>query len=141
MQFLTIQESAEVTGKSESTIKRFVREIKSKNPKKYSDSKCFRFEKLPTGHKKILISLSFLQEKYSTVQTDRLNGSNEHFNSSDSQELVSFLKEQLREKDKVIETLLERNKEVNILFAQSQQNQTFRLEADTTKKRWWQRKK
>lgn len=121
MRYLTIKEAAELTGKSESTIKRFVRETKKKQPKKYSNNKCFKFEKLSTGHEKILIAEDFLNENYSTVQNGDLNSSNEQLNDSVNQELIEFLKAQLIEKDKQIEALIDRNKEINLLFAQAQQ--------------------
>lgn len=151
MKFLTIKEAAELTGKSESTIKRFVRETKNKQPKKYSSTKCFKFEKLSTGHEKILIAEDFLSENYSTVQNVNLNSSNEQLteplNNSVNQTLIEFLKqelgqknEQLAEKDKQIESLLDRNKEINLLFAQAQQREQIKLEEANPKKRWWQRK-
>lgn len=144
MKFLTIKEAAELTGKSESTIKRFVRETKNKQPKKYSSNKCFKFEKLSTGHEKILISEDFLNENYSTVQNTNLNSSNEQLNeplnNSVNQELIEFLKAQLVEKDRQIEALIDRNKEINLLFAQAQQREQIKLEEALPKKRWWQRK-
>lgn len=151
MRFLTIKEAAELTGKSESTIKRFVRETKNKQPKKYIDSRFFKFEKLSTNHEKILISEHFLNENYSTVQNANMNSSNEPLseplNNSINQTLIEFLKrelnhknEQLSEKDKQIESLLDRNKEINLLFAQAQQRQQIQIEESTQKRRWWQRK-
>ena len=141
MKYLTIKEATELTGKSESTIKRFVREIKKKHPNKYSSNKCFKFEKLPTGHEKVLISEDFLNENYSTVQ-------NANLNSSVNQTLMEFLKqeldhknEQLAEKDRQIKSLLDRNKEINLLFAQAQQREQLKLEESIPKKRWWQRRK
>lgn len=151
MNFLTVQESASLTGKSESTIKRFIRSTRKDKPKKYNDSECFKFEKLPTGHEKTLISESFLREHYSIVQGSTTKGSSEslssHHENTVNQEFVEHLKselalknQQISEKDKQIETLLERNKETNLLFAQLQQSQTLQIEDGSTKKRWWQRK-
>ena len=152
MKFLTIKEAAELTGKSESTIKRFVRETKNKQPKKYSSTKCFKFEKLSTGHEKILIAEDFLSENYSTVQNGNLNSSNEQLNeplnNSVNQTLIEYLKqeldcknEQIAEKDRQIESLLDRNKEINLLFAQAQQREQIKLEEANPRKRWWQRRK
>lgn len=144
MKYLTIKEAADLTGKSESTIKRFVRETKKKQPKKYSSVKCFKFEKLSTGHEKILIAEDFLNENYSTVQNVNLNSSNEQLNeplnSSENESIIEFLKQQLIEKDKQIEALMDRNKEINLLFAQAQQREQIKLEEVIPKKRWWQRK-
>lgn len=152
MIFLTIKEAAELTGKSESTIKRFVRETKKNHPKKYSSNKCFKFEKLSTGHEKILIAEDFLKENYSTVQNTNLNSSNEPLseplNNTVNQTLIEYLKQeldrkndQIAEKDKQIESLLDRNKEINLLFAQAQQREQIKLEESNSKKRWWQRNK
>lgn len=145
MKFLTIKEAADLTGKSESTIKRFIRETKNKQPKKYSNTKFFKFEKLSTGHQKIMISEDFLCENYSTVQNANLNSSteplNEPLNNSLNQELIDFLKAQLIEKDRQIEALIDRNKEINLLFAQAQQREQIKLEESIPKRRWWQRKR
>lgn len=151
MKFLTIKEAADLTGKSESTIKRFVRETKNKQPKKYSNTSFFKFEKLSTGHEKIMISEAFLCENYSTVQNANLNSSNEPLseplNNTVNQTLIEYLKQeldrkndQIAEKDKQIESLLDRNKEINLLFAQAQQREQIKLEESIPKKRWWQRK-
>lgn len=144
MKYLTIKEAAELTGKSESTIKRFVRETKKKQPIKYNSIKCFKFEKLSTGHEKILIAEDFLNENYSTVQNVNLNSSNEQLNeplkNSENESFIEFLKQQLVEKDKQIEALMDRNKEINLLFAQAQQREQIKLEEAIPKRRWWQRK-
>lgn len=144
MRFLTIKEAADLTGKSESTIKRFVRETKNKQPKKYSNTNNFKFEKLSTGHEKTLISEGFLKENYSTVQNEKLNSSNEPLSepldNTINESIIEFLKQQLIEKDKQIEALMDRNKEVNLLFAQAQQREQIKLEESIPKKRWWQRK-
>lgn len=163
MEFLTIKEAAEATGKGESTIKRFVRETKKNNPNKYSNNRCFKFEKLPTGHKKILISKSFLSETYSIVEKVNVNSSNKPLNeplvSTENQELIAYLKKeleqrdkqleqkdkQLEQKDKQIEQLIESTNKIGTLVDQGQKLQAIFqqkvIEQDTTKKRWWQRRK
>lgn len=148
VKFLTIKEAAAVTGKSESTLKRFVREVKQKQPKKYNDNKCFKFDKLPTGHKKVLVSETFLSTTYPIINSSNINDSNEPLNSVDNQEFLEHLKseiilknEQLSAKDKQIEALLDRNKEINLLFAQAQKREQLKIEESIPRKRWWQKKK
>lgn len=136
--YLTVKQAAELTGKSESTIKRIVRDSK-RNPKH------FMFEKLPTGREKIFVSKSFLDIYFngqnSTVNQRSSDRSNEPLNDSLNQELIDFLKAQLIEKDRQIEALIDRNKEINLLFAQAQQREQIKLEESIPKKRWWQRRK
>lgn len=136
--YLTVKQAAELTGKSESTIKRIVRDSK-RNPKH------FMFEKLPTGREKIFVSKSFLDLYFngqnSTVNQRSSDRSNEPLNDSLNQELINFLKAQLIEKDRQIEALIDRNKEINLLFAQAQQREQIKLEESIPKKRWWQRRK
>lgn len=136
--YLTVKQAAELTGKSESTIKRIVRDSK-RNPKH------FMFEKLPTGREKIFVSKSFLDHYFngqnSTVNQRSFDHLNEPLNDSLNQELIDFLKAQLIEKDRQIEALIDRNKEINLLFAQAQQREQIKLEESIPKKRWWQRRK
>lgn len=142
--YLTVKQAAELTGKSESTIKRIVRNSK-RNPKH------FMFEKLPTGREKIFISKLFLDLHFngqnSTVNQHSSDRLNEPLENIVIQDLVGYLKneldkknEQIAEKDKQIESLLDRNKEINLLFAQAQQREQIKLEESIPKKRWWQRK-
>ena len=52
--YLTIEEASVYTKKSLSSIRRLVKELKQNN------SKSLKFEILKTGHKKVFISVSFL---------------------------------------------------------------------------------
>ena len=85
-----------------------------------------------------------IRDSYSTVQNDNLNSSNEPLseplNNAVNESIIEFLKQQLTEKDKQIEALMDRNKEINLLFAQAQQREQIKLEESIPKKRWWQRK-
>ena len=185
MRYLSIKDAAALTGKSESSVKRFVNQVKIKEPAKYRDPARFKFEKLPNGNDKILISEVYLLARFTSSKNelhdlvddlvnspeslDKTNGSHssgtrsknelhdlvdssenlDNTNSShgsgtrsnnDPHDLVEFLKAQLVEKDKQIEALLDRNKEINLLFAQAQQRQQIQIEESMPKKRWWQRK-
>ena len=154
MKFLSIKDAAVLTGKSESSVKRFVNQVKTKEPAKYRDPARFKFEKLPNGNDKILISEVYLLSRFTSSKNelhdpvddlvnsyeslDNTNGS--HGSQNEPHDLVEFLKAQLVEKDKQIESLLDRNKEINLLFAQAQQRQQIQIEESIPKKRWWQRK-
>jgi hypothetical protein len=143
--YITVKDAAKLTGKSESTIKRIVRETKKNKPSYIANQKYFKFEILPTGHEKIFISRDFLKEFFNIQNPTTKQRSNEHSNerydNTVNQELIEFLKTQLIEKDKQIEALIDRNKEINLLFAQAQQREQIKLEESIPKKRWWQRRK
>jgi len=162
MRFLSIKDAAALIGKSESSIKRFVNQVKVKEPDKYRNPVFFKFERMSNGNDKILISEAYLLVRftssknephdlisdplYSSENTNKPNSSNGSKN--EPHDLVEFLKAQLIEKDKQIESLLsriesllDRNKEINLLFAQAQQREQIKLEESIPKKRWWQWKK
>lgn len=163
MRFLSIKDAAVLADKSESSIKRFVNQVKKKAPEKYRDSTFFRFEKLPNGNDKILISEGFLLARFASSKnelhdlvdysenTDNTNGSHgsqRDLVGSAYKKTIEILEKeldrknkQLESKDKQIESLLDRNKEINLLFAQAQQREQIKLEESIPKKRWWQRKK
>lgn len=151
VKYLTVKEAAEFTGKSESTIKRLVRLEKG-------NKKVFKYEDLPTGFRKIYISKSFLEHYYdqssSTVKekNDPLKNTEK---SNVNQGFVDYLlaeverkNEQLKERDKKIFELMEKQTETVDKFLQLQdQAQKLQavysqkqLEESIPKKRWWQRK-
>lgn len=99
MNWLTIKEAVQFTGKSESTLRKLAK-IKHKGVK---------FEALATGHKKILFSEDFLISKFASV--------NSSFNSSQDNTALELLREQLNVKDRQIELLNERLQEAHILTA------------------------
>lgn len=148
IKYYTVKEAAEITGKSESTIKRIVRNTKKNKPSSIANQKYFKFEILPTGHEKIFISREFLKEYFnvheSTLNQRSNDRSDERYSDGVNQTLIEFLKQQLVEKDKQIESLLDRNKEISLLVDQAQKLQAITshklLEESTQKKRWWQRK-
>jgi hypothetical protein len=159
MKYLSIKDAAALTGKSESSVKRFVNQVKNKEPEKYRDSALFRFEKLPNGNDKILISEVYLLARFtssknelhdltgdlvdSSKSTDNTNGS--HGSQNDPHDLVEsaykktieILEKELDRKNKQIDELLERQRESNILLLGNKQV----LQLEEKPKRWWQRKK
>jgi len=70
MKYLSIKDAAVLTCKSESSIKRFVSQVKKESPKKYRDSTFFRFEKLPNGNDKILISEAYLLARFTSSKNE-----------------------------------------------------------------------
>jgi len=135
--YLTVKQAAELTGKSESTIKRIVRDSK-RNPKH------FMFEKLPTGREKIFVSKSFLDLYFngqnSTVNQRSNERSHERLNESSNAiylKTIEILERELESKNKQIDELLERQRESNILLLGNKQV----LQLEEKPKRWWQRKK
>jgi hypothetical protein len=146
MVYYSIKESAELTGVSLSTVKRKLTKFKNEHPKKYKDKGNVKFEKSKAGNAKTLISESWLREYFDIGQSGSSEPLTLRVEGGANQEFIDHLKkeldlknQQLSEKDKQIETLLERNKETNLLFAQAQQKQVVQLEENTKKKRWWQR--
>ena len=96
MNWLTIKEAVQFTGKSESTLRKLAK----------TKHKGVKFETLATGHKKILFSEDFLSSKF-----------NSSFNSSQDNTALELLREQLNVKDRQIELLNERLQEAHILTA------------------------
>jgi hypothetical protein len=166
MKYLSIKEAAALTGKSESSIKRFVNQVKTKEPDKYRDITRFKFEKLPNGNDKILISETYLIARFtrsknelhdlvnSSKNTENTNGSHSSPIGSKSelhdlvvssyQKTIEILQSELDQKNKQINELLEnqreyleRQKESNILLLGNKQV----LQLEEKPKRWWQRKK
>lgn len=145
--FLTIKEAAAAVNKSESSIKRFVNRIKNETPKKYKDSKYFKFEKLKTGHQKIYINEHFLNSSFEVFNGSTMNSSSEQLEdirASIYLKTIGILEKELDQKNKQIDELLnnqreslERQKESNILMLGSKRT----LELEEPKPKWWKRKK
>lgn len=143
MYFYSIEESADYTKKSVSSIKRFVSELKKKHPKEYENKDFIKLEPLPTGHKKVYISKTLLDEKFNSSQSS--------FNSSKKEEstiavellkeTIEILKRELEVKNGQIEALNERLRESNTIAVENTRNNTKMLLEDVKpiKKRWWNR--
>lgn len=133
--FISIAEAITTYSKSESTIRAIVRKIGNKKG-------IVKREKLINGSYKIYISRTYLdkvlKDKNSHSETD--NSTNTQ--NTENDKLISFLQQQLEVKDKTIESLLERQRENNILMSQLQQKVLLIEESAPKKKiRWWQRKR
>lgn len=139
-QYLPIKDAAIQIGKSESSIRRIVLQIKTKSPKKYKDAKYFKFENLSTGHQKVYVSNQFVQEYFNCSFNYSTNNSTEQLNESSSAiylKTIEILERELENKNKQIDELLERQRESNILLLGNKQV----LQLEEKPKRWWQRKK
>lgn len=129
MEWITINEACAKYNKSNSSIRRIVADLKKNDKKKI---------KVIEGGK-ILISIAYLDNHFKV----NLNTQNEYSETSqmnNHSELVELLKHQLSEKDKQIESLIERNRESNILLSQMQ-NKVLLIEENKAPKKWWQRRK
>ena len=121
--YISISEAVNTYGKSISSIRRIVKELKE------SDLTQLEFTKLKNGTEKILISKHYLD----TLFNDKKTSSSDSYSATTSNDLVTFLKEQLQVKDKQIENLTQ------LLAMKEQQNQTL-LELPKKKSGWfWNR--
>jgi len=109
--FLSIKEAGLLTGKSESTLKRFVQKNFSSGKSKGipKNNQKIRREKAPKGFF-WFIEEGFLLENFPTE-----NNTPQPQSSRENSEIVQILKEQLEKKDEQISQLLDRQRENNIL--------------------------
>lgn len=136
--FLNIKEAALFTGKSESTIKRLILKIDKENRKnKKVVNQIIKKEKAPKGFF-WSISREFLEKEFSVGQpmddqkTESFSENSENDQPKNGgeipeSEIVSILKDQLKTKDEQIKSLLERQRESNILI-KGLQDQNLLLE-------------
>lgn len=136
--YISIKEACEQFNKSISTIRRIVKEAPKNQLKK---------EKLKTGHEKVYISSEYLNECFNVInkesnQREFKSVSNDAYLNSLNEQL-EFLKKQLEEKDKQIESFLQRQYESNVIIERLQQKEQNLLESleNKKKRRWWQRNK
>lgn len=149
--YLTIEEASVYTKKSLSSIRRLVKELKQNN------SKSLKFETLKTGHKKVFISVSFLNIHFNinelnlndstnssmnSSMNDSVNSSNEQMKDAFINKTLDLLQKELEEKNRQIESLLQRQYETNVILEQLQQKtKLLEVKTDKPKKRWWWQKK
>jgi hypothetical protein len=129
MEWITINEACGKYGKSNSSIRRIVADLKKNNKKSVKVA----------SDGKILLSIAYLDNHFNS----KVNSQDEHSASSqmnNHSELVELLKQQLSEKDKQIESLIERTRESNILLSQMQNKVLLIDGKESKKKRWWNRK-
>lgn len=120
MDWISIKEAIKLTGKSESTFRNLAKELKG------SKSNNIKFEKLKTGHEKILFKLSFLNNQFligKTIESKQLNNEDSLFKT------LEILERQLAAKDEQINNLQQ-------LLAIEKQQMQLLLEAPKKKKRW-----
>lgn len=129
--WLTIQEAEQITGKSSSTLRRLAKELKAKK------SKAIRFEKLKTGHQKILFDSDYLTTHFNSSVNDSMNSSVNKYDAM-LKEMLDTLKNELEEKNKQIQLLLDRQHEQNVILQTLQER--VKLIEEPKKRRWWQRK-
>lgn len=107
--FLSIKESSLLTGKSESTLKRFVQKNFSSGNSKGTpkNNQNIKREKAPKGYF-WYIEENFLLENFSAEHSADQS-------PAENSNIVKILKEQLEKKDEQISQLLDRQRESNIL--------------------------
>lgn len=105
--YITIQDAVIKYGKSQATLRRIATKLKSKKTTN------IRFEPLSTGHKRILFSEQYLDNLFNYSATNQSARSDSSMNNSS---VIEILHEQLKEKDKQIETLLQRSHEQNVII-------------------------
>lgn len=118
--FLTIDKAMELTGKSASTILRFVRKNKGDNSIVQSE--------LIAGHWQYRINSDILDIKYprndhKTGKEQAKEGQEQHTPTSNDEMLhsvIQTLQEQLKEKDKTIQALISNNHQLSGAIAQLQ---------------------
>jgi len=107
--FLSIKEASLLTGKSESTLKRFVQKNFSSGTSKGKpkNNQNIKREKAPKGYF-WYIEENFLLENFSAENSATQS-------PAENSDIVQILKEQLKKKDEQISQLLDRQRESNIL--------------------------
>jgi ATP-dependent Lon protease len=118
--YITINEASTIYKKSISSIRRLVKDLKE------NDLSKLEFEKLKNGSEKILISNDYLDRYFNKSKTSYSDSNSATY----SNDIVTFLKEQIATKDKHIENLTQ-------LLALEKQEKQFLLELPKKKKRWF----
>jgi len=130
MEWITIKEVCNLTGKSESTIRNLARQLKKTN------SKDIKFQQLKTGHNKILFSLKYINSQLLSNKTVE-RGVNK--NSDSVEKFIQVLEKQLIEKDKQIELLHQNLQAQNLLLHNLQES--IKLIEQPKKKGWFRWRK
>ena len=136
--FISIKEACNLFNKSNSTIRRVIKESPENQLKK---------EKLKTGHYKIFISVEYLNQYFNGQLPN--NDSNELLmNNSNDEQLVNslnntidILKKELENKNNTIESLIERQRESNIIIERLNQKILIEPQQKKEPRKWWQLKK
>jgi translation initiation factor RLI1 len=128
--WLSVTEAKKKYNKSESSIRRVIKELKQK------DLTQLQFETLSNGIDRILINEKYLDGIFNRQKND-INSS--HSDSS-SNDMFSILVEQLKMKDEELQRKDEQISQLHILMG-GLQNKVLQLDTPETKKRWWKRSK
>jgi len=118
--YITINEASTIYKKSISSIRRLVKDLKE------NDLSKLEFEKLKNGSEKILISNDYLDRYFNKSKTSYSDSNSATY----SNDIVTFLKEQIATKDKHIENLTQ-------LLALEKQEKQLLLEVPKKKKSWF----
>jgi hypothetical protein len=118
--YITINEASKLYKKSISSIRRLVKDLKE------NDLSKLEFEKLKNGSEKILISNDYLDRYFNKSKTSYSDSNSATY----SNDIVTFLKEQIATKDKHIENLTQ-------LLALEKQEKQLLLEVPKKKKGWF----
>jgi hypothetical protein len=118
--YITINEASKIYKKSISSIRRLVKDLKE------NDLSKLEFEKLKNGSEKILISNDYLDRYFNKSKTSYSDSNSATY----SNDIVTFLKEQIATKDKHIENLTQ-------LLALEKQEKQFLIELPKKNKRWF----
>ena len=107
--FISIKEASLLTGKSESTLKRFVQKNFSSGASKGKpkNNQNIKREKAPKGY------FWFIEECFLLANFSAENSAPQ--SPAENSDIVQILKEQLEKKDEQISQLLDRQRESNIL--------------------------
>ena len=131
--YLSVKEITEEYNKSLSTIRRLVKTLKEDNPG------VIRYEELNTGHKKVYVSIEYLNE-YFNIKGSKTYSKDSHMNdllidSKDQviksmENIIKTLNDELEHKNKQIEGILQRQYETNVLL-KSLQEEKLKLQQQT----------
>lgn len=121
MEWISINEVCNLTKKSNTTIRNLARKLKAEK------SKHIKLERLPSGHDKMLFSLSYVNSKL--IIGKPIKNSNTAIDSN-SNKIIEILERQIIAKDEQINNLQQ-------LLAMEKQQLQMLLEAPKKKKRWF----
>lgn len=141
--YISVKEACQVFKKSLSTIRRVVKETPVNKIKK---------EKLVTGHNKIYINKEYLSNYFNVkpISNDSESSKSNNSEINESQQLliktyqniIKTLNNELEAKNRHIDTLLERQRESNVIIERLNQTKSLETkEVNEVRSKWWQRKK
>jgi hypothetical protein len=141
--YISVKEACQVFNKSLSTIRRLVKETPANK---------LKYEKLVTGHDKIYIDKEYLYNHFNETPpnndslnskvNDSLNNSSEQLLIKTFENIIKTLNNELESKNRHIDTLLERQRESNVIIERLNQIKSLETkEINEVRRKWWQRKK